>query len=319
MMPFRFARPVAALLLACAPFLAGCSTFTIDETDVFLPKPSVTPQTFDVDGVTLDQHVIPVVDTTRSEITRSDTSQSKTPQSETTEADAAQSDADRDTLRLTAWHLTRPDAKGTVLLFGGNGFYLVQSLGYIRALTEYPVNVMMWDYRGYGWSEGTPGVNAFKHDALAVYDYLTTELGADSSRVVLHGHSLGTFLATYTATKRPAAGVVLENPATDVRGWVRSVAPWYVRLFVDVEIDPTLRGESNVERVQALDGPLLVIGGENDNVTTPDMARALHEAARDALGDAARLLIVDGGGHNELYASDAYDAAYRRLIATALP
>lgn len=277
-------RILVALVLSIG--LAGCSNVRIDEQDVFLPKPSVTPERFDVDGVTLDEHRVATVDT-----------------------------ASGDTLRLTAWHLTRPDARGTVLLFGGNGFYLVQSLGYIRALTDYPVNVMMWDYRGYGWSDGEPGVAAFKQDALAVYDYLTTEIGADSSRIVLHGHSLGTFLATYTASERAAAGLVLENPATDVRGWVRSVAPWYVRLFVDVDIAPTLRGESNVERVRRLDVPLLVVGGENDNVTTPDMARELHDAATSPEKE---LVVVDGGGHNELYASDAFDAAYRRLLSRTL-
>jgi fermentation-respiration switch protein FrsA (DUF1100 family) len=269
------------LVVAVALVLVGCSTIQIDESDVFLPKPSVTPASFDVPGVTLTEHRIAV----------------------------------DDTVQVDAWHLTQPNAEATVLFFGGNGFYLVQSLGYIEALTDFPVNVVMWDYRGYGNSGGTPTVPAFKADALDVYTYATDSLGADPARLLVHGHSLGTFLATHVASERSTAGVVLENPATDVDGWVNSVVPWYIRLFVSVEVDPSLRGESNVERVQTLDAPLLVVGGAEDNVTTPDMARTLHERAETA---SKELVIVDDGGHNELYTADAYRSAYQRLLDAVL-
>jgi len=265
------------LIATVAVLLVGCSTIQIDESDVFLPKPSVTPATFDVPGVTLSQHRISV----------------------------------DDTVQVDAWHLTQPDAETTVLFFGGNGFYLVQSLGYIRALTDFPVNVVMWDYRGYGNSGGQPTVPAFKSDALDVYRYATDSLGAEPNRLIVHGHSLGSFLATHVASERRAAGVVLENPATDVDGWVESVVPWYIRLFVSVEVDDSLRGESNVERLQEISAPLLVVGGSEDNVTTPDMARTLHG---EAPMPHKELVIVDGGGHNELYAAAPYRKAYERLL-----
>jgi alpha-beta hydrolase superfamily lysophospholipase len=267
------------LVVALALFGAGCSTIQIDEEDVFIPKPSVTPESFAVDGVQLHEHYFAV----------------------------------NDSVSLNAWHLTQPEAEATVLFFGGNGFYLVQSLGYIRALTGLPVNALLWDYRGYGTSDGSPSVPAFKADALAAYQFATDSLGADPSQLLLHGHSLGTFLASYVATEREAAGVVLENPATDVQGWVRSVIPWYIRLFVNVEIAATLRQESNLERLRTLDRPLLIVGGTEDQVTAPEMARTLHEEASSA---DKQLVMVDGGGHNELYKDEAYKAAYRQLLDT---
>ena len=256
---------------------SGCSTIQIDEEDVFLPKPSVTPESFAVDGVTLTEHYF----------------------------------AANDTLSLNAWHLTQPDAEATVLFFGGNGFYLVQSLGYIQALTDLPLNVVMWDYRGYGTSDGAPSVPAFKADALAAYRFATDSLGVAPDRLIVHGHSLGTFLASYVGTERRVAGVVLENPATDVQGWVRSVIPWYIRLFVSVEVDSTLRNESNQARLQAIDRPLLVVGGTEDPVTAPEMARTLHE---EAASPKKQLVMVEDGGHNELYDDPDYKTAYRTLI-----
>jgi hypothetical protein len=109
--------------------------------------------------------------------------------------------------------------------------------------------------------------------------------------------------------------VVLENPATDVEGWIDGLAPWFVRLFVDFEVDPSLRGESNVEPLRTIEAPVLIVGGENDNVTRPEMARALHE---EAVSSKKELVIVKGGGHNRLYADSSYVAAYQDLIETVV-
>jgi fermentation-respiration switch protein FrsA (DUF1100 family) len=287
----RSAFPRSLLLIALLILLAGCSNVRIDESDVFLPKPSVTPASFDVEGVTLEEMYFAVPDSVGP--------------------DGEVVPGGRDSLQLNAWHLTQPDAEATVLFYGGNGFYLVQSLGYIQALTDFPVNVFMFDYRGYGRSGGEPEVQAFKRDALAAYDVVTERLGADPDRLIVHGHSLGTFLATHAAAEREVAGLVLENPATDVTGWVHSIVPWFVRLFIDLEIDDTLQGESNVATLRRTDAPLLVLGGEKDNVTNPDMARDLYQTATN---DPKNLVIVEDGTHNELYTSDAYRTAYRDLL-----
>lgn len=262
--------------------LAGCSSIQIEEQNVFMPKPSVTPESFNVDGVRLEEHTVTV----------------------------------DDSVRLNAWHLTQPGARGTVLFFGGNGFYLVQSLGYIRALTRHPVDVWMFDYRGYGKSEGTPGVVTLKRDAEAMYQTLRTQFGIPAQQIVVHGHSLGTFLATYVEQHHEVAGVVLENPATNVDDWVSGLAPWYIRLFVSFDIEESLRAESNLEHVQQMTAPLLVMGGAQDNITSPDMAGRLYKEATTAEKE---LVIVDDGGHNELYKADAYQTAYDRLLEHALP
>ena len=266
------------LLLVCAGvFLTACSSITIGEQDVLYPKPSVTPQTFDVEGVALTDTMLTVADT----------------------------------VDLNAWHLTQPTAEATVLFFGGNGFYLVQSKGYLRALTRPPADALLWDYRGYGRSDGTPGVEALKHDALAVYDSLRARSDVSADRLVVWGHSLGSFMASYVANEREVAGVVLENPATTVDDWVDNLIPWYVRLFLGVDVDSELQGESNLEFVRSLEAPLLVVAGANDNVTAPKMARRLH---RNAGSSDKQLIVVEEGTHNGLYEDPEVQSAYRDLI-----
>jgi alpha-beta hydrolase superfamily lysophospholipase len=132
-----------------------------------------------------------------------------------------------------------------------------------------------------------------------------------ADRLVVWGHSLGSFLATYVANEREVAGVVLENPATNVDDWVGSLIPWYVRLFLGVDVAPALRGESNLKRVRNLEAPLLVVGGANDNVTDPAMARRLHEAAGSP---DKQLIVVEDGSHNGLYEESDVRKAYRTLV-----
>ncbi len=248
-----------------------------------MPKPSITPATFDKEGVTLEEHTI------------------------------VSPGIQRDSAALDAWWLVPDEADPVVLFFGGQGFYLVQSSGYVEAFAELPARALMWDYRGYGKSEGTPGVRTLKRDALAVYDYLVEELQVDPNQLVVHGHSLGTFIATFIAEQRTVGGVVLENPATNVREWGNTLIPWYLRAFVGFDFADVLRQENNRRRIATIDVPLLIVAGSDDVITAPEMAETLYDDATTATKE---LVLVADGGHNELYATEAMQTAYRALLET---
>ncbi|PSQ69944.1 MAG: alpha/beta hydrolase [Bacteroidetes bacterium QH_2_64_26] len=269
-------RPLLFIVVTSFLFVA-CSSITIDEETVFQPKPSVTPQTFPLDEVDLTVQSIPVADS----------------------------------VTVNAWHLTQDAAETTVLFFGGNGFYLVQSRGYLRALTRPPANALLWDYRGYGRSEGSPSAETLRHDALAVYDSLVRRPDVRPEEVIAWGHSLGSFMATHVAQERTVGGVVLENPATNVDDWTSHLIPWYVRLFLGVDVDPALKDDDNLERVQSMTAPLLVVGGEEDPVTAPEMARRLYQ---QAASEERELILVEEGAHNGLYEDPAVQDAYRSLV-----
>ena len=265
------------LLFFASTFSVACSAITIDEETVFQPKPSVTPETFNLDGVALDVQSIPVADS----------------------------------VSVDAWYLTQPSAQATVLFFGGNGFYLVQSRGYLRALSRPPVNALLWDYRGYGRSEGSPSAETLRQDALAVHDSLVARPSVTPNRLLVWGHSLGSFLATYVASQRSVGGVVLENPATNVEDWTSHLFPWYIRLFLGVNVDPALKEDDNLERIRQLEVPLLVVGGKDDPVTAPEMARRLHT---EAASEQRQLVLVEGGVHNGLYDAPEVQDAYYDLV-----
>lgn len=275
---------------ALLALLPACSSIEVGEDQLFQSKPTITPADFHQDadrkekalaGLTLEEAFVEGADGTR----------------------------------LNAWHITQPGARGTVLYFGGNGFFLVHAKGYIEAMTDYPVNLFMVDYRGYGKSAGQPSVGSLRRDALAVFDYVVDSTAAQPPTVVVHGHSMGTFMAARVGQKRQAAGILLQNPATTAGEWADHFTPWYLELFLRLEPSVPLKEVSNIEQVQAIEEPLLIIGAAQDRVTAPAMARRLYEAAPQGQ---KQLVVIDSVGHNIPVENATYQHVVERFLSDVL-
>jgi hypothetical protein len=213
---------------------------------------------------------------------------------------------------LAGARVTAPDAQVEILYFGGNasrvddyGAFLVRALAPLRA------NVTMFDYRGYGRSGGTPSIENVKSDALAIYDFARERAG--SRPLIVHGVSLGSFIAAHIAAHRPVDGLVLEATAPDVRSWGTRQIPWYAKPFVRLKIAPALLEVSNTTAVQSYTGPLLLITGAEDTITPPSFAHALYAASRS---DVKRVLIVQGAGHGDAL---AFPGALEEYVAFVRP
>ena len=218
-------------------------------------------------------------------------------------------------ITLSTWHLTQDGARGTVLYFGGNGYLMVNAHDILEGILQAPVDMLSFDYRGFGESEGKPSVDGLKKDALVVYDHLRDVLQVAPDAIVLHGQSLGSFVALWVASQRPVAGVVLETPVTGVRDLLSHLAPWWTRAFIRFDVDAALLREDNLERVRQLSVPLLIIAGGEDPIAHPDMARRLFERAP---GPGKTLEVLPGGKHNDLPPRPDYRDAYRQFLTKVL-
>lgn len=124
----------------------------------------------------------------------------------------------KDGTKLTGWMKYNAATKRAPLLiyFGGNGqnsskaFSNFEKQGTFQKLAGY--NVMMVDYRSYGYSEGKPSDEKMFSDALDIYDQAAKQPYTDPWRVAVMGYSIGTGPATYLASQRPAAGLILVAP-----------------------------------------------------------------------------------------------------------
>ena len=218
--------------------------------------------------------------------------------------------------RLSAVLLRQPGSRATVIYFGGNG-YTIERFGAWTASVFAPlgVDLLIVDHRGYGRSEGTPTSANFENDGLAAFDHLAGALAVPTSRIVVHGQSLGSFIAGHVAANRPAAGVVLESSATTTEEWADANLGGITRLFVRVEIAQALRGRGNRANMPRIEEPLLLLVGERDRTTPPRLSRALYEASPLAPGRKA-LAIVPRAGHEDVMLRPEAAAAYRAFLAS---
>lgn len=215
-----------------------------------------------------------------------------------------------DGVHLAGARIASPEADVDIVYFGGN-VSRIDDYGdeLARALSSLRANLYLFDYRGYGRSGGTPTIESSKSDALAIYDYVRRH--AAQRPVVVHGFSLGSFMAGYVASQRPVDGLVLESTAPDVQRWATNGVPWYAKPFVRLKIAPALLAESNERVVRDYCGPLLLVTGSRDRVTPPKFSQALLAASASAN---KRVVIAQGADHGDAMMKPDAVRAYAAFV-----
>lgn len=196
-----------------------------------------------------------------------------------------------DGVRLHAWWVPHPKARGSILYCHGNNGNITHRLGALLDLRRMKVNVLAFDYRGYGRSAGEPSEEGLYRDVRAAYDYLTHSLGVESRRIVLFGHSLGGAVAIDAALHREVAGLIVQSSFTQVRDMVRSLYP---RTLLHLLARNQFR---SVEKVGRLKMPKLFIHGGDDPTVPRHLGRSLYESAAAP----KEWFEIPRAGHNDVY------------------
>ena len=212
--------------------------------------------------------------------------------------------ATEDGERLHGWWIPtlRPPAAAHVLYFHGNGGNISHRLSHARALSAAGLDVLLFDYRGYGRSTGSPSEAGTYRDARAAREALLARAGVDPAAVVYLGESLGGAVAIELAVEHPPAALVLQSAFGSVRAMARLHYP-VIPAAVVPDAYPSL------DRIARVGCPVLVVHGEADDIVPADQGRALFAAAREP----KRLEIVRGAGHNDLL--DVAGGGYAGVIA----
>lgn len=209
-----------------------------------------------------------------------------------------------DGTRLHAWRIRsrRQPAAANVLLAHGNAGNIGDRVLHAKLLTDAGLDVFLFDYRGYGRSEGRPDEEGTYRDMRAARAALLRQAGVDAARVVYLGESIGGAPAVALALEAPPMGLVLQSAFTSVRDMGRLHYPF---------IPPALVPDAypNLRRIAQLRSPLLVIHGDRDDIVPVGHGRALFSAAPEP----KRIEIVRGAGHNDLL--DAMGSSYGAVIA----
>ena len=216
-----------------------------------------------------------------------------------------------DGVRLHGW-LVRADSGSPVLLFShGNAGNISHRLDLVRQLHSLGCTVFVYDYRGYGRSEGSPTEEGVYLDGLAAFDYLSSLDGIDSRRLVLYGRSLGGAVSVDVATHRSPAALILESTfssARDVAAHLYSFLP--ARFFLHSKFD-------SEAKIRSITLPLLVLHGSVDSIIPIALGRKLFNAANPP----KEFYEIPGASHNDthLIGGDLYFQRLRGFLDTTLP
>jgi uncharacterized protein len=192
-----------------------------------------------------------------------------------------------DGVRLNGRLFRARDANAPLLVyFHGNAGNIGERGPIASNLAARGISVLLFDWRGYGKSDGTPTENALLIDALAAYDF-AHKLNPD---LALYGESLGGPYAAFVAKERRARCVVIENSFP-------SLAELGNTLYAPVPIGWTAPCSlTTVRWLNQAGVPVLVMHGKPDQVIPFRLGQSLY----DQLKVRKEMLVSERSGHCEI-------------------
>lgn len=198
--------------------------------------------------------------------------------------------ASADGTRLHGWLLEHPDPQHVVLICHGNGehvAYCAPELDRLRQRLQ--ATIFVFDYRGYGKSEGTPFEPLVIADARAAHQWLADRAGVPTDEVVLMGRSLGGGVAVASAEALGAKALVLQSTFARMVDTAARLKP-----FLPVRLLMRNRWDS-LARIASYNGPVLQSHGADDTLVTLAEGKRLFEA----IPNSQKEFITYAGGHND--------------------
>ncbi len=179
----------------------------------------------------------------------------------------------------------------TVIYFHGNGGN-ISNVGWVgERLATRGFDVLVFDYRGYGRSEGNlKDEDELYADADAAYDYVLSERNAQAASVVLYGQSLGTTAVVDLASRKKSGAIILESGPSSASDMAGVALPWLPRRLHFLARN---RFDS-ARKLAAVHCPVLITHGDPDPTIPTEQGRLLFAAAHEP----KKLLIFPGAGHN---------------------
>jgi fermentation-respiration switch protein FrsA (DUF1100 family) len=204
-----------------------------------------------------------------------------------------------DGTRLHGWYVEHKKPRAVVLFAHGNAGNLSHRAEMLRILHDrVGVSVLIFDYRGYGRSDGSPNEEGILDDARAARAWLGNRAHVDPSDIVLLGRSLGGGVMVDLAARDGARALVLESAFTSLPDAAAHHYPWApVRLLMRTRLD-------SLRKITSYHGPLLQSHGDADEVIPYELGRRLYNAAP---GTEKKFLTLPHNRHNDPQPAWYYD------------
>lgn len=182
-----------------------------------------------------------------------------------------------------------PNSKRTFLFSHGRGNNIFTQVEKARQYLSCGGSFFMYDYQGFGRSQGRPSVTKSCQDALAAYDYLVNTEKVPKEHIIAVGESFGSGVSTWLSERRQLAALVVHSGFTSLRQagrdhifWLRMYPDW---LFPREMLD-------NEAILKKAHPPLLIVHGKADQTISCQHADQLFQSSI-----APKDILLLPGGH----------------------
>lgn len=216
-----------------------------------------------------------------------------------------------DNVTLKGLFLDSPTSQDVIFYIQGNGMRVSEAgIPALKTLAKLGKDIVIFDRRGLGASSGKATIANLADDSIEQYRFIKDTLKAKS--IIVHGYSLGSFIAAQLAKNQAVDALVLQGSATNVDDWIDKKTPWYTKPFLTIEIDDVFNTVDNELVVSNFySGPLLIIGGENDEQVPVELSHLLYNAS---ISENKKLVIVEGADHGSTLDKPNEIALYKQFI-----
>ncbi len=195
-----------------------------------------------------------------------------------------------DGIRLDAWYVPAGKPRGVVLFFHGNAGNISHRLQSLKTFHDLNLSTLIFDYRGYGRSQGKVSEQGTYRDAEAAWRYLTEKRGIPASQIVLFGRSIGAAIAAYLAAREGPAALIIESGFVSIPDLAAGLYPLFPARYL------ARYGYATGEYLSTVARPVLVIHSRDDEIIPFAQGRSLFDSAREP-----KEFLELQGGHNDAF------------------
>jgi len=205
-----------------------------------------------------------------------------------------------DGIRLHGWYFEHEEPRAVVLFSHGNAGNVTHRLEMAHRLQRLGLSVFVFDYRGYGRSEGRPHEQGVLADARAARKKLAELAGVAECEIVQMGRSLGGAVAVDLAARDGARGLVVESTFSSMPDVAAVHYPFLpVHRFMRTRLD-------SISIIGEYRGPVLQSHGDGDGIVPFHLGKRLYEAVDTDNVFFTQFFSIAGGDHNDPQPDEYY-------------
>lgn len=211
-----------------------------------------------------------------------------------------------DGVKLSGWFIPAEKPRGVILFCHGNAGNISHRLESIQIFHRLGLSTFIFDYRGYGQSEGKASEKGTYLDAEAAWNYIIQKRNIVPSDIIIFGRSLGGSIAAWLAQGRMPKSLIIESTFTSIPDLGSELYPYLpVRSFARFNYN-------TLEYLCHVNCPVLVVHSSGDEMISISHGHRLFEIANEP-----KQFLEIKGIHNERIFTSAkhYESGLESFIS----